>query len=159
MTPARSSGMSSERRGTLRELSFGGVVIRGSVEDGTAEVVTIVPRGKTLLALPKGGANADESGEQTAVREVREEAGVHATARGELGEVTYWYRRGGRSVRKTVRFYLCDYVSGSTDDHDHEVEEARWVPLDQAEELLGYPGEREMIARARKVLADSLADR
>ncbi len=147
--------MSSERRGTLRELSFGGVVVRGDVASGTAEVVTIVPRGKTLLALPMGGADADETGDQTAVREVREEAGVHSRVRGELGEVTYWYRRSGRSVRKTVRFYLCDYVSGSTDDHDHEVEEARWIPLEEAETALAYPGEREMIAKARALLADS----
>ncbi len=139
--------MSSERRRSLRELSFGGVVVRGD------EVVTIVPRGKTVLALPKGGADADETGEQTAVREVREEAGVVATVRAELGDVTYWYRRGGRSVRKTVRFYLCDYVSGSTDDHDHEVEEARWVALAEAEKALAYPGEREMIARARQLLS------
>ena len=138
--------MSSERR-SLRELSFGGVVVRGD------EVVTIVPRGKTVLALPKGGADANESGEETAVREVREESGVNATVRAELGEVTYWYRRGGRSVRKTVRFYLCDYVSGSTDDHDHEVEEARWIPLVEAEKSLAYPGEREMIARARELLS------
>ncbi len=139
--------MSSERRRSLRELSIGGVVVRGD------EVVTIVPRGKTVLALPKGGADADETGEQTAVREVREEAGVVATVRAELGDVTYWYRRGGRSVRKTVRFYLCDYVSGSTDDHDHEVEEARWVALAEAEKALAYPGEREMIARARQLLS------
>ena len=146
--------MSSERQQpSLRELSFGGVVVRGSIANGTAEVVTIVPRGKTVLALPKGGADADETGEQTAVREVREEAGVHATVRAELGEVTYWYRRSGRSVRKTVRFYLCDYVSGSTDDHDHEVEEARWVALQKAAETLAYPGEREMIARARQLLS------
>jgi 8-oxo-dGTP pyrophosphatase MutT (NUDIX family) len=151
--------MSSERREALRELSFGGVVVRGSVADGTAEVVTIVPRGKTVLALPKGGADSDETGEQTAVREVREEAGVHATVRAELGDVTYWYRRSGRAVRKTVRFYLCDYVSGSTDDHDHEVEEARWVPLAEAGTALAYPGEREMIARARRLLADLGADR
>ena len=139
--------MSSDRRRSLRELSFGGVVVRGD------EVVTIVPRGKRVLALPKGGADADETGEQTAVREVREEAGVNATVRAELGEVTYWYRRSGRSVRKTVRFFLCDYVSGSTDDHDHEVEEARWIPLAEAEKSLAYPGEREMIARARQVLS------
>ena len=145
--------MSSERRRSLRELSFGGVVVRGD------EVVTIVPRGKTVLALPKGGADADETGEQTAVREVREEAGVHATVRDELGDVTYWYRRGGKAVRKTVRFYLCDYVSGSTDDHDHEVEEARWVPLEEAATALAYPGEREMIERARRRLADSGVDR
>jgi 8-oxo-dGTP pyrophosphatase MutT (NUDIX family) len=151
--------MSSESGAALRELSYGGVVVRGEVRDGTAEVVTIVPRGKTVLALPKGGPDAGETGGETAVREVREETGVVATVREELGDVTYWYRRGGRSVRKTVRFYLCDYVSGSTDDHDHEVEEARWVPLGEAAAALAYPGEREMIARARQRLADSRPDR
>ena len=147
--------MSSERQQSLRELSYGGVVVRGSVADGTAEVVTIVPRGKTVLALPKGGRDADETGAETAVREVREESGVTATVRSELGDVTYWYRRGGRAVRKTVRFYLCDYVSGSTDDHDHEVEEARWVPLEPAATALAYPGEREMIGRALRLLGAS----
>lgn len=151
--------MSSERRPALRELSYGGVVVRGRVADGTAEVVTIVPRGKTLLALPKGGADEGETGEETAVREVREEAGVDAHVRAELGDVTYWYRRSGRSVRKTVRFYLCDYVGGSTDDHDHEVEEARWVPLGEAATALAYPGEREMVARAQRHLADRAQDR
>jgi hypothetical protein len=51
-------------------------------------------------------------------------------------------------VRKTVRFFLCDFVEGSTDDHDHEVTEARWIPLLEAKESLTYPGEREMIERA-----------
>ena len=112
------------------------------------EVVTIVPRGKTVLALPKGGADADETGEQTAVREVREESGVNATVRAELGEVTYWYRRDGRRVLKTVHFFLCDFVSGSTDDHDHEVDDARWIPLESAPRRLTHAGERALIRRA-----------
>ena len=51
-------------------------------------------------------------------------------------------------VYKTVHFYLCDYVSGSTDDHDHEVENARWMPLEDARTALSYPGERALIERA-----------
>ena len=62
-----------------------------------------------------------------------------------LGDVEYWYRRGGRRVFKTVRFYLCDFVAGSTDDHDHEVEEARWIPLARGGHGLSYPGERALI--------------
>ena len=65
-----------------------------------------------------------------------------------LGDVNYWYRRGGRRVYKTVHFFLFDYVSGSTDDHDHEVEEARWIPLAEARTALSYPGERALIERA-----------
>jgi 8-oxo-dGTP pyrophosphatase MutT (NUDIX family) len=143
----------------LRELSYGGVVVRGDVGEGTAELATIVPRGKRALALPKGGPNPDEPPEVTAVREVREETGLTSTVRAQLGDVTYWYRRSGRRVRKTVRFFLCDFVEGSTDDHDHEVSEARWIPLLEAREALTYPGEREMVQRAIGLLARTDADR
>jgi 8-oxo-dGTP pyrophosphatase MutT (NUDIX family) len=133
--------MSTER--PLRETSYGGVVIRG------AEVLVITPAGKRrVTGLPKGGANPGESGEQTAAREVREETGVTAVVREPLGDVNYWYRRSGRRVYKTVHFYRCDYVSGSTDDHDHEVENARWMPLAKARTALSYPGERALIERA-----------
>ncbi|HVL94284.1 MAG TPA: NUDIX domain-containing protein [Solirubrobacteraceae bacterium] len=153
--------MSSELRGgeVLRELSYGGVVVREDPASGQVEMVVIVPRGKRRLALPKGGANADETPELTAAREVREETGVTGALRGELGDVTYWYRRSGRRVRKTVRFFLFDYVEGSTDDHDHEVDEARWIPLDEARTALSFPGEREMAARAARLLTDPAADR
>src|SRR4051794_5592212 len=152
-------GRGDGAREPLRELSYGGLVIRGDVADGTAELAAIVPRGKQALALPKGGANADERPEATAVREVREETGLTATVRAQLGDVTYWYRRSGRRVRKTVRFFLCDYVEGSTDDHDHEVTEARWIPLRDAPQILTYPGEREMAERAIGLLAGSGHDR
>jgi 8-oxo-dGTP pyrophosphatase MutT (NUDIX family) len=133
--------MSTDR--PLRETSFGGVVIRG------AEVLVITPVGKRrVTGLPKGGPNPGESGEQTAAREVREETGVTASVREPLGDVNYWYRRGGRRVYKTVHFYLFDYVSGSTADHDHEVEDARWMPLAEARTALSYPGERALIERA-----------
>ena len=154
--------MSSERRRErppIRELSYGGVVVRANGDDGAAEMIAIVPRGKRALALPKGGAETDEAPERTAEREVREETGVTARVRGELGDVTYWYRRGGRRVHKTVRFFLFDYVEGSTDDHDHEVDEARWIPLEEARTALTYPGEREMVELAARQLADAAPDR
>lgn len=144
--------MSSERR-PHREFSFGGVVMR----DG--EVVTIRPRGRRTLALPKGGADPDETGEQTALREVREETGVVAEVRGELGDVNYWYQRHGLRIYKTVRFYLCEYVSGSTEDHDHEVDEATWLPVDEAVRKLSFRGEREMVRRAAQRLARERPDR
>ena len=109
----------------------------------------ITPIGRRrVTGLPKGGPQPGESGEQTATREVREETGVNATVREPLGDVNYWYRRGGRRVYKTVHFYLFDFVSGSTEDHDHEVEDARWMPLADALTALSYPGERALIERA-----------
>ena len=132
------------------EISYGGVTIRGE------EVLVITPVGRRrVTALPKGGAHDGESGEETAGREVREETGVNVDVREPLGDVTYMYRRGGRRIQKTVHFYLCSFVSGSTEDHDHEVEDARWIPLQEARRALTYAGERELIERAlSKLRAD-----
>ena len=144
--------MSTERerhgRAALTETSYGGVAIRGD------EVLVITPVGRRrITALPKGGPKRDETPEQTAAREVREETGINVSVRELLGDVEYWYRRGGRRVFKTVRFYLCDFVSGSTDDHDHEVDDARWIALREARTALTYPGERALIERALSKLA------
>jgi len=126
-----------------REVSYGGVVVRGD------DVLVITPAGRPKVrTLPKGGANAGETAEQTAAREVREETGVEARVLEPLGDVEYWYRRRGVRVFKTVGFYLCDYVSGDTADHDHEVDAAHWIPLERARTELSYPGERRLIERA-----------
>jgi 8-oxo-dGTP pyrophosphatase MutT (NUDIX family) len=124
-----------------QETSYGGVVLRGN------ELLVITPAGRRVTGLPKGGMEAGETPEQTAAREVREETGVVATVQRPLGDVRYTYRRGGRRVRKTVHFYLCAYVEGSTDDHDHEVDDARWIALASARDELTYEGERALIDR------------
>jgi ADP-ribose pyrophosphatase YjhB (NUDIX family) len=87
---------------------------------------------------------------------VAEETGVQAELVEELGDVSYRYERKGRPVAKVVRFYLFRYVSGDVADHDHEIEEARWIPLTQAARELSYPGERDMVQRA---LSRSVEDR
>src|ERR1700727_929400 len=129
--------MSSEER------SAGGVVVRGE------EVLVIVPTrraadGSRVLGLPKGHIDPGESQLQAAVREVREETGVEVELVRELGEVRYWYSRGGRAVPKTVVFYLFRYLQGDPADHDEEVEDARWMSLVQAQQDLTYEGERRM---------------
>jgi 8-oxo-dGTP pyrophosphatase MutT (NUDIX family) len=136
---------------TERERSFGGVVVRGD------DVLVITPAGRPQIStLPKGGPQAGERPEATAAREVREETGVDARIVERLGEVRYRYRRDGVRVLKTVGFYLCDYLSGDTADHDHEVDEARWMPLERARTELTYPGEREMIERALSKVSGSM---
>jgi 8-oxo-dGTP pyrophosphatase MutT (NUDIX family) len=122
------------------------------------EVVVIVPvkraaDGRRVLGLPKGHLDGDETPQEAARREVGEETGVTADLVDELGDVRYGYERRGRRIAKTVRFYLFDYVSGSVEDHDHEIEEARWMPLEQAARELTYEGEREMVRRALSRLA------
>jgi 8-oxo-dGTP pyrophosphatase MutT (NUDIX family) len=128
------------------------VVVRGD------QVVVIVPvkrgaDGNRVLGLPKGHPDGDETPEQAATREVAEETGVRAKLIDALGETTYSYERKGRRVAKRVAFFLFEYLSGDLADHDHEIEDARWIPLEEARTSLTYDGEREMIERALSRLA------
>jgi len=136
-----------------RERSAGGVVVRGG------EVVVIVPTrraadGSKVLCLPKGHLDPGESPQRAATREVREETGLSAELVKDLGEVRYWYRRDGRSVPKSVAFFLFRYLSGDTADHDDEVEEVRWMDLREAPDALSYEGEREVARRALAALEE-----
>ena len=128
-----------------REFSAGGVVVRRA--DGRAEVAVVRPR-RGVMALPKGHPEEGETLEQAATREVLEETGLTAEPVERLGQVRYWYTLSGERVLKGVTFFLFDYLSGSVEDHDDEVEEAAWVPLNEAPRLLSYKGEREMAAKA-----------
>ena len=133
-----------------REFSAGGVVVRRM--EGRPFVVVVRVR-DAILALPKGHPNGDESAAAAARREVREETGVEAELVEKLGDIRYWYARGGRRVMKIVSFFLFRYRSGDVADHDHEVEEALWIPLEEAPERLAYQGERQMAESALLRLA------
>ena len=108
----------------------------------------LAANGAKVLALPKGHPEDGESPGEAALREVREEAGVVARLIEPLGDVRYWYTRDGRRIAKVVSFFLLEYVGGEVEDHDFEVEQARWMALEDAARELSYAGEREMAARA-----------
>jgi 8-oxo-dGTP pyrophosphatase MutT (NUDIX family) len=129
----------------IREFSAGGVVVRQM--QGRPFVAVVRVRDQ-ILALPKGHPDGDESAAEAAQREVREETGLEAELVERLGDVKYWYVRGGERVMKIVAFFLFRYRSGSVENHDQEVEEALWIPLDEAPRRLAYKGEREMAEAA-----------
>jgi len=129
------------------EFSAGGVVVRDR------SCVVIVPKrraadGSRVLALPKGHPDPGETPEAAAIREVREEAGVSSSLVEKLGDVRYFYQRAGRRIAKVVSFYLLAYEAGEPEEHDHEVEKARWMDLSEAAKALTYKGERDIAARA-----------
>jgi 8-oxo-dGTP pyrophosphatase MutT (NUDIX family) len=142
---------------TLDQVSAGGVVFR-RVED-RVEVALVSVGSQERWQLPKGIVDPGETPEVTALREVREEAGIEATLIAPLEPVEYWYvgHRGKQRVRfhKFVHFYLMEYRRGQLSDHDREVNEARWVGLEQAQTLLAFKGERQAVAQAAALLAQA----
>jgi 8-oxo-dGTP pyrophosphatase MutT (NUDIX family) len=131
----------------IREFSAGGVVVRRF--RGRPFLAAVRVKRGTVLALPKGHIDPGETAAEAAQREVREEAGLHGELVEKLGDVKYWYARGGERVFKVVSFFLFRYRSGSVRDYQREeVDGAEWLPLDEAPRLLAYRGEREMAAAA-----------
>jgi 8-oxo-dGTP pyrophosphatase MutT (NUDIX family) len=144
-----------------REFSAGGVLVRRL--RGRWMMAAIRPAGRQpgLWALPKGRIDEGESGEATALREVAEETGAHGRSLGKLGDVRYVFTwppkpAEGERIFKVVSFFLVLYEGGRLGDlppaFQHEVVEVRWLPLDEAPELLTYGGEKDMAQKARTVL-------
>jgi len=140
-----------------REFSAGAVLVRRL--EGRWVVAAIRPGGKPpgTWALPKGRIDEGERAEATALREVAEETGVSVHPIVKLGDSRYWFSWDGERVFKVVSFFLVRYEGGRLGDipeeFRHEVEEARWLPLAEAPNLLAYRGEREMAEKAIEMLA------
>lgn len=145
---------------TRDEVSAGGVVFRE--RDGGGFEVVLIKTHEGRWQLPKGWVEPGEPMERTAVREVREEAGIDGEVVAPLGEVEYWYVSKydpePARVHKRVHFFLLRCTGGSTDDHDDEVVEARWAEADEAERMLAFKDERRTVALARKALERTSAE-
>jgi 8-oxo-dGTP pyrophosphatase MutT (NUDIX family) len=118
--------------------------------DDGLEVLVCGRTADKLWALPKGTPEAGETLEQTALREVREETGVEVEHEGTIGDIRYWFSRPQEGVRyyKTVRHYLMRPVGGDTALHDHEFDEVRWFPVQEALRLLTYQNEARILRQA-----------
>jgi 8-oxo-dGTP pyrophosphatase MutT (NUDIX family) len=141
---------------TMDQISAGGVAFRW--KESRPEVAIVCMKPKLRWQLPKGIVDPGETPQVTAVREVREEAGVETDLIKLIETIEYWYRsiKYGKPVRyhKFVHFYLLKYRSGEVSNHDHEVEEARWVSLDEAIEMLDFKSERDVAEKARAMIAE-----
>jgi 8-oxo-dGTP pyrophosphatase MutT (NUDIX family) len=140
---------------TVREISSGGIVYRR--RRAAVEVVLIRVSGR--WCLPKGQVEEGERLEETALREVREETGIEGEIVQKLGDITYYYTdrtKDGETIRifKRVYFYLIRCLKGDVSQHDDEVEEACWIPMEEALKKLSYPTERGTMRKAMIVLKE-----
>jgi 8-oxo-dGTP diphosphatase len=139
---------------TRRQVSAGGVAFR--MRGQRIEVAIISVGDDRRWQLPKGLMNRGEPAESAAMREVREEAGVETEMVTPIDSIEYWYYSSlaGKRVRfhKLVHFYLLRYKSGNVRDHDHEVNEARWVAIDKAREMLAFASEKRIVDQAKQLI-------
>ena len=146
----------SKRVRTETQVSAGGAVFRPG--SSGPEIALISVGTPARWQLPKGIIDKGESPEVAAVREVREEAGIDARIERLIEKAEYWYQAAEAAGRvryhKFVYFFSMTYIGGDVGDHDHEVNEARWFPADEAIATLTFRSEREIVEKAIALAAE-----
>jgi 8-oxo-dGTP pyrophosphatase MutT (NUDIX family) len=139
---------------TKTQVSAGGVAFRRRGQRIEVALISVGEEGR--WQLPNGRVGARESNETAARREVREETGLETEMVAPLEKIEYWYysttRRSRVRFHKFVYFYLLRYKAGDVRDHDHEVNEARWVEIGNAHEMLTFKSEKRVIELAREMI-------
>jgi len=99
-----------------------------------------------------GDTQEGESYEEAALREVEEEGGVKAGIVQKIpGVFDYIYTFKSERIKKTVHYFLMEYLSGDPKDHDWEMQDAKFITEEEIRKLLTYPSERKAFDRAVKL--------
>jgi 8-oxo-dGTP diphosphatase len=135
------------------EFSAGGIVYKK--EDNKIFILVAQHSKHHGWVFPKGLIGdhiKGEKKEETAIREVEEETGVLAKIIKPLTPVTYWYVFEGEKIKKTVYYFLMEYVSGDIKEHDFEMENVEWLPVDKVMERLTYKADKQVWKQAETML-------
>jgi 8-oxo-dGTP pyrophosphatase MutT (NUDIX family) len=146
------SPQAGRAREAREEVSAGGIVFRRG-RDGL--LVLLIRDSYRNWGFPKGHLEKGESPDAAALREVREETGLATLALHAPIEVIDWhFRFRGQLVHKVCHFYLIEASDGTARPLRKEgITACRWMGFDEAAALVSYENARDVLARARALLA------
>jgi 8-oxo-(d)GTP phosphatase len=124
--------------------SAGGVAARSHTQHGTEVALVHRPRFDDW-SLPKGKLKRHEHPLTAAVREVREETGVHALVGARLPTVGYDVWADDELREKVVDYWAMTVAGEAPWRAGREVDEVSWLPVDQALQRLSYPHDRRVL--------------
>jgi 8-oxo-dGTP pyrophosphatase MutT (NUDIX family) len=106
--------------------------------------------------LPKGKIETYEQSSDTAIREVREEAGIKATIVQPIGETSYKFKNywsNNHVIEKRVAWFLMKAVSTQAKPQREEgFIAAKFIHINNVQQLAKYDDEREMLIKALEVM-------
>lgn len=130
---------------TINQTSAGGIVYK---KEGDKKLWLITQHSQHKgWVFPKGlvgDADSTESMETAALREVEEEGGVKAKiVSDEPIKTNYQYRWQDDLIKKTVYYFLMEYISGNPKNHDWEMMDAKFVTSEGVKKTLTYKSDKE----------------
>ncbi|MQF99014.1 MAG: NUDIX domain-containing protein [SAR202 cluster bacterium] len=141
---------------TENHFSYGGVVY----DNKTHQIIICgwAHGAEWLWGLPKGTPDVGESNEETAIREVTEETGLHVSISHFVDSINYSFIRTSDNVlcHKTVGFYLMNAIGGSIEDHDAEFDQVKWVVPEEAAKMLVHENEINVVYKAMDIIGKSI---
>lgn len=141
----------------INEFSAGGVVFKK--ENNKTFIIVAQHSGHHGWVFPKGFIGdhiKNESKEETALREVKEETGVDGKILKPLTPITFWYQMDKEKHKKTVYYFLMENVGGDISKHDWEMENVEWLEMEKVEERLTYPSDKKVWEQAQKLIPNSV---
>ena len=122
-----------------REFTAGGMVWR---KVGDVFQILMIQDRMGRWTIPKGHVEEGESLEETALREIGEETGLHALKLGErLDKIHFFYRREGKLIFMTTYVFLIE-ATGDSDavvpEDSEGIADVKWFPADEAIRLVEY---------------------
>jgi len=134
----------------IKEFSSGGIVIRD------AEILLILMKtitGEKVWTFPKGHIENGETEKEAALREVFEETGVlcEIIDEKEFYISHYFFYRNRKKIEKKVFWYLMKPVKETGEiQTPEEIEDVRWVRVEESYGILKYDSDKEMVAKLEK---------
>lgn len=134
-----------------REFSAGGIVFNSN-----GQVLLTQHSQNKHWSFPKGLLDhPEETMEDSALREVKEEGGVEAKIIGKVGYNKYVYTLDGEKIFKVVTYFLMKYISGDIKDHDWEVSDIGWYKVEDALKRLTFSQDKKLLEQALEILNKS----
>ena len=131
-----------------REKSCGAVVYRYS--NDALEVLLIRHRFGGHWSFPKGHVEEGETEVQTALREVKEETNLSIRLREGFRESVEYFPKP--YIKKQVIYFLGLSLGDTAKRQEEEISELRWVPIDDAERMVSFANDKNLISRSREYL-------
>ncbi len=131
------------------EYSSGGIVV-----DENNKVLVIKTKNlknDTVITFPKGHIEKNETSQEAAVREVKEETGVEASIIKKIKDVEYWFVHQGEKVHKKVTWYLMKPIK-ITEAEKVEVDDVFWYDINKVDQILSYKSDKELIEEVKKLI-------